>query len=73
MLNLITSHPILDGIALVLSAYLAERVFVILAASVALALHGPYRGQAITALDRAGFFAVATLLMCAPVIVMIVL
>lgn len=73
MLALVASHPVLDAMALVVSALLLERVFVILAASVALALHGPYRGQVVTTLDRLGFFATALLLLCAPVVLAAVL
>jgi len=73
MVNLIAAHPVLDGLVLVLGVYLAERALFILAATVAATLHGPYRGQTVTALDRAGFFVTALVLMCAPVILIGVL
>ena len=73
MLNLIAAHPVLDGLALVLGVYMAERALFILAATVAATLHGPYRGQTVTTLDRAGFFVTALVVLCAPVVVMVVL
>ena len=56
MLALVASHPVLDAMALVVSALLLERVFVILAASVALALHGPYRRPGRNDAGPAGVF-----------------
>ena len=73
MLNLIAAHPVLDGLALVLGAHLAERALFILAATVAATLHGPYRGQTVTTLDRAGFFVMALVVFCAPVLIIGVL
>lgn len=73
MLDLINAHPILDGIALVLLAWLMERALLILAGAVAVALRGPYRGQIVTTLDRVGFFTTAALLLCVPVILTVIL
>jgi len=72
MITLFT-HPWLAALSIVTVAVLAERALFILAATVAATLHGPYRGQTVTTLDRAGFFVTALVLMCAPVILIGVL
>ena len=72
MITLFT-HPWLAALSIVTVAVLAERALFILAATVAATLHGPYRGQTVTTLDRAGFFVTALVLMCAPVLIIGVL
>ena len=72
MITLFT-HPWLAALSIVTVAVLAERALFILAATVAATLHGPYRGQTVTTLDRAGFFVTALVLFCAPVLIIGVL
>jgi len=72
MITLFT-HPWLAALSIVTVAVLAERALFILAATVAATLHGPYRGQTVTTLDRAGFFVAALVVFCAPVLIIGVL
>jgi hypothetical protein len=70
LLLLITAHPYLDAVALVAGAFMIERVFLILCGSIAVLLHGPYRGQALGWVERAGIFTVALILMASPLFIL---
>ena len=66
-LLLITAHPYLDAVGLVLGAWLLERGFLIICGSILAILHGPHRGQALGWVERIGVFTVALILMGMPI------
>lgn len=72
-LNLIATRPILAAIALVAATWLVERAWIITAAAIPAVLYGRYRGQAVTLLESVGFFGVAFVVLCAPVVMLAVL
>jgi len=67
------AHPLVSGAILVYIPMALDWLLHVIAATVAATLHGPYRGQTVTTLDRAGFFVTALVLMCAPVLIIGVL
>ena len=73
MLNLIAAHPLGDGAALFLFAWLlasaAELAPRLCIACVAAAMRGIYRGQTVAGLRGLAFFLTVLAAMCAPVFI----
>ena len=67
------AHPLASGAILIAIPVALDWLLHVIAASIPAARYGVYAGRTVTALDRAGFFVTALVLMCAPVLIIGVL
>ena len=67
------AHPLASGAILVSIPMALDWLLHVIAASIPAARYGVYAGRTVTALDRAGWFVAAALVVCVMAVVVVVL
>jgi len=66
------AHPLISGAILIAIPMSLDWLLHVIAASIPAARYGVYGGRTVTALDRAGWFVVAALVVCVMAVVAMV-
>jgi len=66
------AHPLVSGAILVAIPMVLDWLLHVIAASIPAARYGVYAGRTVTALDMAGWFVAAALVVCVMVVVVVV-
>ena len=68
----LVAHPLASGAILIAIPMALDWLLHVIAASIPAARYGVYAGRTVTALDRAGWFVVAALVVCVMAVVAII-